>query len=68
MERTESILELIDIYSDLIDKQDEIIHELAALLKRQSTELHHLRTVCGFTEPQETAGRAAELLQQLNNL
>jgi len=45
----QSLLELLDIYSDLIEKQADTISQLTELLRKQSIDLHHLETIYGFT-------------------
>lgn len=49
-----SLLELLDIYSDIIDQQTETIHQLTALVKKQATELHNIKTVYGIIDESET--------------
>lgn len=49
----QSILELLDIYTEIIDKQTDMIHQLTELTKNQAAELHHIKTICGFLDPPE---------------
>lgn len=46
----ENNLELLEIYMDMVEKQDEIIYRMSHLLKEYATELAHLRSVSGFFE------------------
>ncbi|MCD8011671.1 MAG: hypothetical protein LUG99_00565 [Lachnospiraceae bacterium] len=41
----ESFLELLEIFMELNEKQDEIIVRLSRLLSKQATELAHLRNL-----------------------
>lgn len=43
-------LELLEIYMDMVEKQDEIIYRMTALLKSYVREIHNLRTINGFFE------------------
>ena len=43
-------LELLEIYMDMVEKQDEIIYRMTALLKSYDREKHNLRTINGFFE------------------
>lgn len=49
----QSLLELLDIYSDIIDQQAETIHQLTELTRKQATELHNIKTVYGLLSPSE---------------
>lgn len=49
----QSILELLDIYADTIDAQAETIKTLTEILRKQATELHHLKTVYGIVSPSD---------------
>lgn len=49
-----SLLELLDIYSDIIDRQTDTIHQLTELVKKQATELHNIKTVYGIIDESET--------------
>ena len=43
-------LELLEIYMDMVEKQDEIIYRMTALLKSYVREIHNQRTINGFFE------------------
>lgn len=43
MTHQRNLVELCDIYCDVIEKQNDLIRELAALAKRQAYELHQLK-------------------------
>lgn len=36
-------LELLELYMDLVEKQDEIIFRLSQIVKKQSTEIQHMK-------------------------
>lgn len=46
----ENNLELLELYMDMVEKQDEIIYRMSHLLKDYATELAHLRSASGFFE------------------
>lgn len=46
----ENTLELLELYMDMVEKQDEIIYRLSELLRENQRELHHLRSAGGFFE------------------
>lgn len=65
--------ELINMYADLIEKQDDIIHDLASLVKRLSVELAHYKTISGVidmnnTEQQEMEETFEKIEDYKNNL
>ncbi len=41
----DQLLELLDLYIDMTEKQDETISKLSRIVARQATELAHLRSV-----------------------
>ena len=46
----ENNLELLELYMDMVEKQDEIIYRMSHLLKDYAIELAHLRSASGFFE------------------
>ena len=44
------VLELVEFYEDMIEKQDEIIYRMTALLKSYVREIHNLRTIKDLTQ------------------
>ena len=50
----ENALEVLEIYMDMVEKQDEIISKMGRLLNRYATELKHLRDANGFFEVSES--------------
>lgn len=45
MIKEQNLLELLDIYMDLVEKQDEIISNLSQIVKKQATEIQHLKNI-----------------------
>lgn len=45
-----NLLELLEMYIDMVEKQDEAIHQLSKLIKRQACEIAHMRNLYGFSE------------------
>ena len=46
----DTILELLDIYMEMVEKQDEIIYRLGKIVKRQATDLELLRNDAEFSD------------------
>ena len=47
----ESWLELLDMYQDMVEKQDEIIYRLEKIVARQATDLQLMRNDKEFSDP-----------------
>ena len=47
----ESWLELLDMYQDMVEKQDEIIYRLGKIVARQATDLQLIRNDKEFSDP-----------------
>lgn len=45
-----NLLELLDMYIDMVEKQDEAIHQLSELIKKQAFEIAHMKNICGFAD------------------
>ncbi|MCD8364702.1 MAG: hypothetical protein LUC83_02585 [Clostridiales bacterium] len=45
-----NIMELLELYMDVSEKQDEVIFRLASIVKKQAREIKHMRSVYGFFE------------------
>lgn len=43
MKENNNLLELLEIYMNLTEKQDAIIRELGIIIKKQATEIRHLQ-------------------------
>ncbi len=50
MYEDDSMLELLDIYMEMVEKQDEIIYRLGQIVKRQATDLELLRNDAEFSD------------------
>lgn len=46
----QELLELLELYMDLADKQDEVITQLAAVIKKQAERIRQMQSVYGFFE------------------
>lgn len=44
-ETDQNIQELLEIYMDMVEKQDEIIYRMSELLREYTREIQHLRTL-----------------------
>ncbi len=50
MDENDTILELLEIYSEMVERQDEIIYRLGQIVKRQATDLELLRNDAKFSD------------------
>lgn len=62
----EKVSELLGIYMELVEKQDEVILMLSRLAKMQHTELAQLRTILNCECPEE-AERMREAMQKVDS-
>lgn len=46
----DNFLELLDLYMDMVEKQDEIIYRLGKIVARQATDLRLLQNDQAFTD------------------
>ncbi len=53
MDGDKNLLELVDIYSRMIEEQNNTINTLTHIIKKQATEIEHLRTVNDLIEVKE---------------
>lgn len=62
----DDILELLDIYQDMVEKQDEIIYRLGKIVARQATDLQLLKNDREFSDPKldEDMAIANEVIEQ----
>ncbi len=44
------ILETLEMYMDMIEKQEEIICRLSKVVKKQAYEIAHLKNLYGFSD------------------
>ncbi len=66
----ESILELLDIYQDMVEKQDEIIYRLGKIVARQATDLQLLKNDREFSDEklEQDIAIADEVIEQYNDM
>ncbi len=50
MDGDQNLLELLEIYSNMIETQNETINTLTGIIKKQALEIEHLRTVNDLIE------------------
>ena len=60
----ENTLELLELYMDMVEKQDEIIYRLSELLRETTRELHHPRSVGGFFEESPNRKEDEDILNE----
>lgn len=58
----DNTLELLELYMDMVEKQDEVISKMGRLLNAYATELKHLRNANGFFEVSESLQREMRAL------
>lgn len=63
-------LELLELYMDMVEKQDEIIYRLGKIVARQATDLKMLHNDMEFSDPKLEQARAIsdEVVGQYENL
>lgn len=44
----DEMLEVLEMYIDMTEKQDDIIHKMSSIIARQATELAHLRSIMNY--------------------
>lgn len=66
----DNILELLDIYQDMVEKQDEIIYRLGKIVARQATNLQLLKNDKEFSDPtlDEDMAIADEVIEQYKDV
>ena len=62
----DDILELLDIYQNMVEKQDEIIYRLGKIVARQATDLQLLKNDREFSDSKldEDVAIANEVIEQ----
>ena len=64
------LLELLEIYMELVEKQDAAIYHMSKVITRQAPELQHYKALHGFLDysesqaAQDDARAAAEALEE----
>lgn len=66
----DNILELLDMYQDMVEKQDEIIYRLGKIVARQATDLQLLRNDQKFSDSKlnEDMAIVEEVIEQYNDI
>jgi hypothetical protein len=66
----DSILELLDIYQEMVEKQDEIIYRLGKIVARQATDLQLLKNDREFSDEklEQDIAIADEVIEQYNDM
>lgn len=66
----ENILEVLEIYQDMVEKQDEIIYRLGKLVSRLTTDLQLLKNDREFSDIklEEDMAIAGEVLEQYQDM
>lgn len=64
MDKEESVLELLDIYTEMVEKQDEIIYRMSHLLKEYATEVQHLRNILQCTVDSDGNAQDEAILEE----
>ncbi|MEG1716213.1 MAG: hypothetical protein RR275_05335 [Lachnospiraceae bacterium] len=66
----DNFLELLDLYMDMVEKQDEIIYRLGKIVARQATDLKMLRNDREFSDTKldEDMAIANEVIGQYNDI
>lgn len=56
----DNMLELLELYIDMVEKQDEIIHRLGGIVARQATEIQLLKNDKEFSDDKVIADKVME--------
>lgn len=66
----DSILELLDIYQEMVEKQDEIIYRLGKIVARQATDLQLLKNDREFSDEklEQDIAIADEVIEQYKDM
>lgn len=48
--KSDQLIELLEIYMDLVEKQDAVIFHMSGMLRRQAAELKHYKKLHGFLD------------------
>lgn len=66
----DNFLELLDLYMDMVEKQDEIIYRLGKIVARQATNLKMLKNDSEFSDTKldEDVAIAEEVIGQYQDI
>ena len=64
----DNLLELLDFYMDMVEKQDEIIYRMGKIIARQATDIKLLQNDREFSDEklEEDMAIAQEVVEQYN--
>lgn len=65
------MLELLEIYMNLVERQDDVITQLNKIIKRQAMDLAHLQNLIGVEiddEFQNNADIVKKVMQKYNSI
>ncbi len=60
----DQLIELLELYMDLAEKQDVVIFYMAGMLRRQASELKNYKELCGFIDMELPADDDTEVLKE----
>lgn len=63
-EQQENMLELLEIYMDMVEKQDEIIYRMTELLREYTREIQHLKTINEYFKEDTRLAEDRAILQE----
>ena len=66
----DNIIELLNLYIDMVEKQDEIIYRLGKIVERQASDLQLMRNDIEFSNDKlkEDTNIAKEVIGQYENM
>ena len=66
----DNILELLDLYQDMVEKQDEIIYRLGKIVSRQAMDLQLIKNDREFLDEklEQDIAIADEVIEQYNDM
>jgi K+/H+ antiporter YhaU regulatory subunit KhtT len=62
--KDENVLELLEIYMDMVEKQDEIIQRMGKILEEKMQEVQRMRNVEGFFPDEESTNQDERILEE----
>lgn len=66
----DNLLELLELYIDMVEKQDEIIHRLGEVVARQATDIQLLKNDREFSDSKlsEDTAIANEVIEEYRDM
>lgn len=56
MNSEDQLLELLELYMDLVEKQDVAIYHMSKVIAKQATEIQHYKNIHKFVDINEPVG------------